>query len=116
MRLDRDRCDALGELERGLDGVGDAAPDVGLGDEPVDDDLDRVLVRLGQPDRLAELVPAVDARTRGSPSRELVEPAVLALASANDGGEDLEPVPSGSSITWSTIWSGSAARSVRPQL
>ena len=93
VRLDRDRRDALGELERGLDRVGDAAADVGLGDEPIDHDLDRVLVGLRQPDGLAELTHlAVDARAGEALACELVEElAVLALAPPHDRGQHLEP-------------------------
>ncbi len=91
--LDRDRRDALGELERGLDRVGHATADVGLGHEPVDHDLDRVLVGLRKPDRLGELAHlAVDAGPREALAGELVEQlAVLALASADDRREHLEP-------------------------
>ena len=91
--LHGDRRDALGELERGLDRVGDPPADVGLGDEPVDDDLDRVLVGLRQPDRLGELAHlAVDPRPREALAREIVEQlAVLALAPAHDRRQHLEP-------------------------
>ena len=82
VRLDRDRRDALGELERGLDRVGDAAADVGLGDQAVDDDLDRVLVVLRQADRLGELAHlAVDPGAREPLPRQVAEQLlVLALA------------------------------------
>jgi hypothetical protein len=43
-----DLHDAAGEAQRGLDRVGDAAQDVGGGDEAVDDDADVVLVALLQ--------------------------------------------------------------------
>ncbi len=90
--LHRDRRDALGQLERGLDGVGDAPADVGLRDEAVDHHLDRVLVGLGQPDRLGQLAHlAVDPRPREPLACELVEQLpVLALAPAHDRRQDLE--------------------------
>ena len=93
VRLDRDRRDALGELERGLDGVGDAAPDVGLGDQAVDDDLDRVLVVLRQADRLGQLAHlAVDPGPREPLARQVAEELlVLALAPADHRRQDLEP-------------------------
>ena len=91
--LDRDRRDALGELERGLDRVGDPPADVGLGDQPVDHDLDRVLVGLGQPDRLGQVADlAVDARPREPLARQVAEQLlVLALAAPDDGRQHLEP-------------------------
>ena len=91
--LHGDRCDALGQLERGLDRIGHPAADVGLRDEAVDHDLDRVLVGLGQPDRLGELAHlAVDARSWKTFARELVEElAVLALAAPHDRRQHLEP-------------------------
>ena len=90
---DRDRGDALGQLERLLDRVGDAPADVGLGDQPVDDDLDRVLVGLGEPDRLGEVADlAVDPRARIPLAGQLFqELAVLALAASDDRREHLEP-------------------------
>ena len=90
--LHGDRRDALGQLERRLDGIGHAPADVGLRDEAVDHDLDRVLVGLGQPDRLGQLAHlAVDARPREPLARELVEQlAVLALAPAHDRRQHLE--------------------------
>ena len=61
----RDRRDPLRQLERGLDAVRDTPPDALLGDETVDDDLDRVLEVLGEPDRLRELPDlTVDPRAR----------------------------------------------------
>jgi catechol 2,3-dioxygenase-like lactoylglutathione lyase family enzyme len=96
-----DHRHTLGELERGLDRVGEPAPDPGLGDEPVDDDLDRVLLvtrelatlrlPLGEIDRLRLL------RSRGDPHaheplrREARQQLVVApLATAHDRGEHLE--------------------------
>ena len=89
---DRDRGDALGQLERLLDRVGGPAADVGLGDQPVHDDLDRVLVGLGQPDRLGEIADlAVDPRPRVPLAPQLIqELAVLPLAPPDDGRQHLE--------------------------
>ena len=91
--LDRDGGDALGELERGLDRIGDPPADVGLGDQAVDHDLDRVLVGLGQPDGFGQVADlAVDARPREALARQLGEQlAVLALAAPDDGRQHLEP-------------------------
>ena len=44
VRDDGHRRDPLGQLQRLLDRIGDPSADVGLGDQSVDDDLDRVLV------------------------------------------------------------------------
>ena len=41
---DLDLGDALGELQRGLERVGEPALDAGAAHQPVDDDLDRVLL------------------------------------------------------------------------
>ena len=93
VRGDGDRRDALGELERRLDGVGDAPPDVAFGDEAVHDDLDGVLVGLRQADRLGEVAQlAVDPGPREPLAGQfLQELAVLALAPADDRREHLEP-------------------------
>ena len=69
VRLDRDRRDAFGELERGLQRVGDAAPDVRLGDQAVDDDLDRVLVVLGRRIGSDSSRTSPSMRARGNPLR-----------------------------------------------
>ncbi len=52
---DLDLDEALGELCRRLDGVGEAAAQPLLHDEAVDDDLDGVLVLLVELDLLGEL-------------------------------------------------------------
>ena len=91
--LHRDRRDALGELERRLDRVGDAPADVGLarraGRRPPRSCACRSSAsRIGS-DELAHL--AVDARPREPLARELVEQlAVLALAPAHDRRQHLE--------------------------
>ena len=91
----RDRGDALRELQRLLDRVGRAATDVRLRHEPVDHDLDRVLVRLRQPDRLGQIAHlAVDPGARKSLAGQLLqELLVLALAPAHHRCEHLEPGP-----------------------
>jgi hypothetical protein len=93
VRDDGDRGDALCQCERLLDRVGDAAPDVGLRDQPVDDHFDRVLVVLGQSDGLRELPNlAVDPGSRISLAAQLLQEfAVLALATLHDRREHLEP-------------------------
>ena len=92
VRRDGDRRDPFGELERGLERVGDAPPDVRLGDQAVDDDLDRVLVVLGQADGLGELADlAVDPRAREPLPRQVAEQLlVLALAPPDHGRQHLE--------------------------
>ena len=89
---DLDLGDALRELERRLQRVGEAALDPGAPDQPVDDDLDRVLLVPfelelgGQVDELT-----VDPGARVALARELVEQrVVLALAPAHDRREHLE--------------------------
>ena len=90
---DLDLGDTLGELQRGLERVGEPAFDAGAAHEPVDDDLDRVLLvalelQLGR--EVDELT--VDPRPREPLARELVEQrVVLALAAAHDRREHLEP-------------------------
>ena len=93
--LHRDRGDPFGELERGLDRIGDPATHVGLGDESVDHHLDRVLVSLGEADGLGQIADlTIDAGTREPLAPELGEQlAVLPLPPAHDGGEHLEPGP-----------------------
>ncbi len=93
VRDNRDRGDALGELQGLLDRVGDPPPDIGLCDQPVDHDLDRVLEVLGQPDRLGELPDlTVDPGARIALAAQLFQKlAVLALATTDDRREDLEP-------------------------
>ena len=116
---DGDRGDALGELERGLDRVGHAPADVGLGDQPVDHDLDRVLVGLRQPDRLAR---GRGPRRRSGRGGTPCAPARRAACSYSPlrprttGASTWNLVPSGSSITWSTIWSGVWRPIGRPHL
>ena len=92
VRLHRDRRDPLRELERRLEGVGDAAPDVRLGDQAVDHDLDRVLVVLGQADRFGQLPHlAVDPGPGEPLARQVAEQLlVLPLASPDHGRQDLE--------------------------
>ena len=85
---------ALGEAQRGLERVGEAALDAGPAHEPVDDHLDGVVLVPRQPLRLAvvELDDlAVDPGAGEALPGELVEQAVvLALAAAHHRGEHLE--------------------------
>ncbi len=81
--------EAFGELQRGLEAVGEARLDAFADDDAVDDDLDVVLVLLVERGRVLDLVElAVDAdagEARLLPLGELL--AVLALAAANDRRE-----------------------------
>ena len=84
---------AAGQPERGLDRVGEPALGVdGLDDEPVDDDLDGVLVLLLQLRRLGERDDlAVDPGPGVALGLQLAEQVdVLALAAADDRREHLE--------------------------
>src|SRR6478672_4878983 len=97
VRDDGHRRDPLGQLQRLLDRIGDSSADVGLGDQSVDDDLDRVLVVPGQPDRLGEVADlAVDPRPGISLARQVLEELlVLPLPAPHDRREHLEPGPLG---------------------
>ena len=116
---DGDRGDPFGELERLLDGVGDAAADVRFGDEPVDHDLDRVLVGLGAggsarrghaPRRRSELADTPCAP--GHPEACRTPPS----APGRSGRAPGTGCPPASAITWSTICSGVCRPIGRPQL
>ena len=84
-----------GEVERGLDGVGEPALGGRLDREPVDDHLDGVLALLVEGGRAVEGVGlAVDPGPREALRLELPEQLdVLALAAADDRGQHLEPGP-----------------------
>ena len=90
---DLDLGDTLGEPQRGLERVGEAALDAGAADEPVDDHLDRVVLVPGEPAAAAEIDElAVDPGPRVALLRQLLEhPVVLALPAPDHGGEHLEP-------------------------
>ena len=81
--------EALGELQRGLEAVGEARLDAFADDDAVDDDLDVVLVLLVERGCVLDLVEfAVDAdagEARLLPFGELL--AILALAAADDRRE-----------------------------
>ena len=83
---------AVGETQRGLDGVGQALAHPVAHDEAVDNDLDGVLelfLQLGGIFKAHHLT--VDDRAGVALRTKLVdEVLVLALASAHDRGEDLE--------------------------
>ncbi len=81
-----------GQAERGLHRVGQPALGGLLDREPVDDDLDGVLLLLVQLGRLGERVGlAVDARPGEALGLQLAEQVdVLALAAAHDRGQHLE--------------------------
>ena len=83
---------AVGELERGFDGVGQALVNTVLNDDAVDDHLDGVLVLLGELGRVGELHGfAVHAGTRVALGEQILEEVYeLALTCADDGREDLQ--------------------------
>ena len=88
-----DLDDALGEVERGLDRVGQALLDGRLGRQPVDHHLDVVADLLVERGRVGELVDlTVDAHA-GEALRDVGahQLDVLALAAAHDRGEHHEP-------------------------
>ena len=94
---DVDRHEAVRELERRLDGVGQPVAQVVLHHEPVDDDLDRVLELLVELDLLVELAHlAVDLHAGEALAAQLLEQIlVLALAVADDRRVDGELRPLG---------------------
>ena len=92
--------DAARQAERGLDRVGEPPPRRVLDGEPVDDDLDVVLLVLlqrGKDGRVVrDLVQPDDRAVDAGPGvalglQFLEQLGVLALAAADDRGEDLEP-------------------------
>ena len=95
-RHDLDFRDALGEAQRRLERVGEATLDAGTPHQPVDDDLDGVVLVAGEPvaaardlGQLDQL--AVDPCPRVALLRQLPEqPFVLTLAPAHDRREHLE--------------------------
>ena len=91
---DLDLGHTLGEAQRGLERVGEAALDAGPAHEPVDDHLDGVVLVARQPLLLAVVELhhlAVDPGAGEALPGELVEQAVvLALAAAHDRREHLE--------------------------
>ena len=94
---DLDLGDAVGEAQRRLERIGEAPFDAFLQHEAVDDDLDLVVLVLGEPlVTLQELVDvdglAVDARPHVPLAGQILEQrVVLALAAPHDGREHLEP-------------------------
>ena len=82
--------EAVGELQRRLDGIGQARAEVGAHDDAVDDDVDVVLVLLVERRRVGDLVEgAVDLDALEALLLQLGEfLAVLALAAAHDRRED----------------------------
>ena len=81
--------------QRRLDGVGQSLPRTGLDRQPVDHDLDRVLLLLVELRRLGERVDlAVDPDPGVALALQLAEQVeVLPLAAPDDRREDLEPGP-----------------------
>src|SRR5450432_3074311 len=93
----RDLDDAARELGRQLDRVGEALADAVLLDEPIDEHLDRVLLRLLELGWLGQLVElAVDVGAHEAVLAQLRELGrELALAIAHDGREDREALAFG---------------------
>ena len=83
---------AVGELERGFDGVGQALVNTVLNDDTVDDHINGVLVLLGELGRVGELHGfAVHAGARIALGQQVLEEVnELALACTDDGREDLQ--------------------------
>ena len=83
---------AVGEFERGFDGVGQALVNTVLNDDAVDDHLNGVLVLLGELGRVGELHGfAVHAGTRVALGQQVLEEVhELTLACADDGRENLQ--------------------------
>ena len=102
-RNDLDLGDTLGEAQGGLERVGEPTLDARAANEPVDDDLDRVLLVPGEP------LPTPCVPARAAHARQLVhlavdprpsealpgelgqQPLVLALPAPHDRREHLEP-------------------------
>ena len=89
---DLDLGHALGELQRRLEGVGEPALDALAPDEPVDDDLDRVLLVAGEVDLVAEVDEvAVDPGPGEALGGEVLEHALVgALAPPHHRRQHLE--------------------------
>ena len=87
-----DEYAAVGQLERGFDGVGQALVNTVLNDDAVDDHLDGVLVLLGELGRVGELHGfAVHTGTRIALGQQVLEEVYeLALTCTDDGREDLQ--------------------------
>ncbi len=92
-----DDRDALGELEGGLERIGQPRPDRVLDDETVHDHLDRVLLVLVELNLLGELAQGpVDADAAVPLPAEVEEELpVLPLPAADHGRQDHDPGPSG---------------------
>ena len=100
--------DAGREPQRRLDRVGQALANVRLHHQPVDDDLDRVLLLLVELDLLAQFFDlAVDADAREALFARLPRTAsrTRPCGRGSTGASSWMRVPSGSSMIWSTICS-----------
>ena len=87
-----DEYAAVGKLERGFDGVGQALVNTVLNDDAVDDHLNGVLVLLGELGRIGELHGfAVHTGARVALGEQVLEEVhELALACADDGRKNLQ--------------------------
>ena len=88
---------AVGELERGFDGVGEAVAQPLAHHQPVDDDLDVVLAPLVESGDLVDRMErAVDLQPLEAALHQLGDLlAILALAAAHDGRQQMQPSPLG---------------------
>jgi hypothetical protein len=84
---------AVGQLERRLERIGQPVSGLGLQNEPVHDDLDGVRLLPVELDPAGDLLHlAVDTRAHEALAHHLEKHlAVLPLATANDGRQDLRP-------------------------
>ena len=85
----RNGYQALGELERRVQRLGQTRGDAGLHQQAVDDDFNIVILAAIEAGRLVKRIKhAIDAHARVSGARQFIELlAVFALAAANDGRE-----------------------------
>ena len=93
LRDDLDLGHTLGELQRGLERVGEPALDAGAAHQPVDDDLDRVLLvplELAAWPGRSTTSPSTRARVKPWPASSSSRRVVLALAAPHDRREHLE--------------------------
>ena len=100
--------DSVGQLQRSLDRVVQAAPDALFENETVDDDVDVVLVITIEPDLLGQVAASPSMRARANPLRASSSSAWVnsPLRPLTIGSQHLKPGSLGRSRTWSTICSG----------
>ena len=102
-RDDLDLGDTLGEAQRGLERVGEPALDAGPAHQPVDDDLDRVLLvrglraarRSAASSTSSCSSPSIRARVKPWPASSLSSPSYSPLRPRTTGASTWNRVPSG---------------------